>query len=245
MGYTLITGASSGIGSAVAVTLARQRDVILNGRDARRLENVRISCQEMGHAALVFPYDLAEPQNLGADLADYIKRSSLEIEAFVHCAGMTEVLSISRTKYQIGLKVMNVNYFSATEIICALLKKKVNGASLKDIVLITSIAAANGAQHQPHYCGSKGALEALRITLAKDLAPGVRVNAIAPGSFPTPMWETPLAPDNWRENWNPPTLLPPGAVQDVANAVKFLLSPDAAYLTGVLLPVNGGELVYK
>lgn len=245
MAYTLLTGASSGIGAAVARTLAQERNLILNGRDKERLEKTRRLCLEAGHDAILFPYDLAEPKNLGADLGTFIKENRLEIEAFVHCAGMTEVLSISRTKYHIGLKVMNVNYFSATEIISALLKKNINGKNLNSVIFITSIAAANGAPHQPHYCASKGALEALRVNLAKDLAPNVRVNAIAPGSFPTPMWETPLAPPDWRQSWNPPTLLPPGTVQDVANTVKFLLSPDAAYLTGVLLPVNGGELVYK
>lgn len=245
MAYTIITGASSGIGAAVAKTISKVRDVILNGRNPERLEQTRKECQLNGLNALAFPYDLGAPQNLGQDLAEFLHADKLTINAFVHCAGMTEVLPITKHKYNIGLKVMNVNYFSAVEIISALLKRRINGDNLEDIVLLTSIAAAQGAPHQPNYCGSKGALEALRITLARDLAPKVRVNAVAPGSFPTPMWETPLAPANWRENWNPPTLLAPGTVQDVANAVKFLLSEDSSYLTGVLLPVNGGELLYR
>lgn len=243
--YTLITGASSGIGAATAKLLARERNLILNGRSRERLEETAAACRNEGKESLLFVHDLEDAQNVGAALSAFLLENNARVENFVHCAGKTEVLSISRTKYHIGLSVMNVNYFSATEIISTLLKRRINGDALRNIVFITSIAASNGAPHQPHYCGSKGALEALRITLAHDLAPRVRVNAIAPGSFPTKMWQTPLAEADVLTNWNPPTLLPPGKVEDVANAVEFLLSDKAAYLTGVLLPVNGGEHIHK
>lgn len=247
--FTLVTGASSGIGRVVALTLARNRNLILNGRDEGRLNATRAECAargaDFGREALVFPCDLSRPQELGAALAAFMRDRGLRIDAFVHCAAIVEVLPMAKTRYHVGLEVMNVNYFSATEIISALLKRRVNGDALKDIVLITSIATTHGAPHQPHYCASKGALEALRIALARDLAPHVRVNAVAPGSFPTPMWETPLADPEWRQNWAPPTLLPPGSPQEVANTVEFLLSDKASYLTGVLLPVNGGEAFYR
>lgn len=247
--FTLVTGASSGIGRVIAKTLAQSRNLILNGRNKERLEKCRADCAvsgaERGRELLVFPFDLARPQELGEALADFLRDKAVQVNALVHCAGMVEVLPMAKTRYHVGLEVMNVNYFSVTEIISALLKRRINGDALKDIIFITSIAAANGAPHQPHYCASKGALEALRIALARDLAPHVRVNAVAPGSFPTPMWETPLAAPQWRETWDPPTLLPPGSPQEVANAVEFLLSDKGGYLTGVLLPVNGGERLYR
>lgn len=243
--YVLITGASSGMGAATAKLLSSEQNLIVSGRDQERLAEIAAVCTGHGHDVLVFPYDLSEPESLSGALGAFLCERRAHVEAFVHCAGMTEVLPIGRTKYHIGLQVMNVNYFSATEIISTLLKRKVNGASLKKIVLVTSIAASQGAPQQPHYCASKGALEALRITLARDLAPKIQVNAIAPGSFRTRMWNTPLADVPTEEDWNPPTLLPPGSVDDVAQAVRFLLSDAARYLTGVLLPVNGGELLYK
>ena len=243
--YTLITGASSGMGAATAKLLAQERNLILNGRDQGRLAEVASVCASHGQDILVFPYDLSEPEKLSEVLGALLRERSAQVDAFVHCAGMTEVLPVSKTRYHIGLRVMNVNYFSAVEIISTLLKRRVNAHSLKKIVLLTSIAAAQGAPQQPHYCASKGALEALRIALARDLAPVVQVNAIAPGSFRTPMWNTPLADPPTEEDWNPPTLLPPGSVDDVARVVQFLLSDAAKYLTGVLLPVNGGELLYK
>lgn len=242
--YTLLTGASSGIGRACALALSHERNLILNGRDVERLDETAGACRAHGHEALIFPYDLAEVATVGAALGAFLLEHGARVEAFVHCAGKTEVLPISKTRYLIGLEVMNVNYFSAVEIISTLLKRKINADALRDILFLTSIAATQGAPHQPHYCASKGALEALRITLARDLAPRVRVNAIAPGSFPTPMWQTPLA-ENIEGNWNPPTLLPPGEPVEVARAVTFMLSPAARYITGALLPVNGGELLYK
>lgn len=242
--YTLVTGASSGLGRACALLLAEERALVLNGRDVGRLDETAVACRAKGHEVLVFPYDLGEAATVGPALGAFLQEHGARVEAFVHCAGKTEVLPISKTRYHIGLEVMNVNYFSAVEIISTLLKRKINGESLRDILFLTSIAATQGAAHQPHYCASKGALEALRITLARDLAPRVRVNAIAPGSFPTPMWQTPLAEDV-EGSWNPPTLLPPGKPVEVARAVAFMLSSGARYITGALLPVNGGELLYK
>ncbi len=243
--YTLITGASSGIGAAAARLFSQERDIILNGRDWERLSEVAAACSVHGRNAIIFPYDLSETEGLAAALEEFLHKNAVLVDSFVHCAGMTEVLPITKTKYHVGLKVMNVNYFSATEIISTLLKRKINAGTLKKIVFVTSIAASQGAPHQPHYCASKGALEALRITLARDLAPKVQVNAVAPGSFRTRMWNTPLADIPAEENWHPPTLLPPGCVEDVAQAIHFLLSDAANYLTGVLLPVNGGELLYR
>lgn len=242
--YTLLTGASSGIGRACALVLSQERDLILNGRDRERLAETAAGCRANGHEVLLFPYDLADAATVGAALGKFLSEHEAHVDAFVHCAGKTEVLPINKTKYHIGLEVMNVNYFSAVEIISTLLKRKINGDFLRDILFLTSIAASQGAPHQPHYCASKGALEALRITLARDLAPRVRVNAIAPGSFPTPMWQTPLA-ENMADNWAPPTLLPPGEPVEVARVAAFMLSPAARYITGALLPVNGGELLYK
>lgn len=239
--YTFITGASSGMGEATARLLASSRNLILNGRDEARLASVGKACQAAGAQVALFPFDLEDAEHVGQALTDFLKPSGLAVEAFVHFAGMTEVLPISRTKYSIGLKVMNVNYFSATEIISTLLKKKVNGQNLTSIILTSSIIVPGGKPYQPHYCASKGAVTALGMALACELAPRTRVNVIAPGSFRTRIIQTTFADANEDAPWNPPTLLAPGGVEEVAKVARFLLSDDAAYLTGQIINVDGGE----
>ncbi|WP_165176386.1 SDR family oxidoreductase [Desulfovibrio sp. ZJ369] len=239
--YTLITGASSGMGEATAKLLSTSRNLVLHGRDEARLAAVGEACARNGADVALFPFDLEKADTVGAALTELLKARALPVEAFVHFAGMTEVLPMAKTKYSVGLRVMNVNYFSAAEIISALLKKKVNGQSLRNILLTSSIAVITGKKYQPHYCGSKGAINALGITLANELAPNIRVNVIAPGSFPTRIVQTTFVDAPLDGSWNPSTLLHPGTVDDVARIVRFLISEDASYLTGQIINVDGGE----
>lgn len=241
MPYIFITGASSGLGEATAKLLSQQYDCILLGRNQERLAAVSAECAQHGHTILQFPYDLVNVEPLAATLSAFLKEHDAQVEGFVHFAGMTEVLPMSKTKYSVGLQVMNVNYFSACEIISTLLKRRVNADCLNKIVLISSIAALVGAPHQPHYCASKGAIRTLTLALARDLAPKVRVNAVTPGSFQTRIWNTPLQNLTETPDWSPPSLLPPGKPFHVAHVVDFLLSEKAAYLTGVNITVDGGE----
>lgn len=239
--YTFITGASSGMGEATAKLLSSSRNLILNGRDEVRLDCVSEACRKNGADVIIFPFDLERADSLSLALSSLLKEKKVPIEAFVHYAGMTEVLPISRTKYSVGLKVMNVNYFSATEIISVLLKKKINQKNLNNIILTSSIVYAGGKPYQPHYSSSKGALTSLGLALATELAPNVRVNVIAPGSFQTRIAKTLFTDVSLNAPWNPPTLLSPGTVDDVARVVRFLLSSDASYLTGQIIYVDGGE----
>lgn len=240
--FTLITGASSGMGEATAILLSKTRNVVLTARNEERLSSVAKVCTENGNRVLYFPFDLSKADEVATHLQQFIKDNEIVIDSFVHCAGMTELLPISKTKYSIGLEVMNVNYFSATEIISTLLKKKTNNRMLKNIVLITSIVAEYGIKYQSHYSASKGALTSLAMTLANELAPEVRVNVIAPGSFNTRITHTLFVDvESQNREWNPPTLLKNGTVNDVAKAIQFLLSDDSSYITGQVLNVDGGE----
>ena len=239
--FTLITGASSGMGEATAKLLSHSRYLMLHGRNEERLASVGKEGSQHGRRIVLFPFDLEQAATVSTALTSLIHERELAVETFIHFAGMTEVLPISKTKYSVGLRVMNVNYFSATEIISALLKKKVNGAALRNIILVSSIATIGGKRYQPHYCASKGAINALGIALACELAPRIRVNVIAPGSFRTRITETTFADLSPDAPWDPPTLLPPGKVEDVARVIPFLLSEESSYLTGQILNVDGGE----
>lgn len=240
-GYTLITGASSGMGESTAYKLCKERNLILNGRNTDRLHLVAEKCRLYGHDVIEFSFDLSNANEVSKSLSDLLLDNKVYVDTFIHCAGMTEVLPISRTKYSVGLEVMNVNYFSATEIISTLLKKKINQASLTNIVLISSIIAEGGKKYQPHYCASKGALESLTKALACELAPKVRVNAIAPGSFKTRIINTVFKNNDENAPWAPPTLLEPKTVESIAKTVNFLVSDASDYITGQIINVDGGE----
>lgn len=236
---TMITGASSGLGEATALRLAQEHDLLLHGRDEERLNEIAERCRASGHRVYTFRYDFAGPENLSADLAGFLTEHDLKVENFLHFAGMTEVLPISKSKYSVGLEVFNVNYFAATEIIGALTRRRINGPVLRRVVLCSSYLAQMGCRYQPHYCASKGALEALCLALACELAPQVSVNVIAPGYFNTRITKTLFVdPD---ASFEPKTLLPPRDRDTVAQVAEFLLSEAAAYLTGVVFPVDGGE----
>ena len=237
--YTFITGASSGIGQGTAKLLSETRNLLLHGRDLERLEETRRQCAAHGHNVQLFPYDFQEISTLRDDLTAFLTEKGIRVGEFLHFAGMTEVLPISKTKYSVGLKVMNVNYFSATEIISTLLKKRVNGDALHNIVLIVSMAPVIGIACQPHYGSSKGAIHTLTLSLARELAPAVRVNCISPGTFNTRILQTPFfSPD---KDWKSISLIPCSGVEDVAKAARFLLSEDSHYITGQILFVDGGE----
>lgn len=237
--YTLITGASSGMGEATAKYLSHSRNLILNGRDHARLEAVAKECRQNGADVRVFEFDLELASDLAQTFSNFLGQTQLPVDAFAHFAGMTETLPVNRTKYSVGLKVMNVNYFSAVEIISTLLKKKANQKNLRTILLVSSILAYGGRKYQPHYCASKGAIISLAKALACELAPSIRVNVIAPGSFKTRM----AMPIFQKEEiaWAPAALLPPAEVEEAANLAAFLLSEKAAYLTGQVIDLDGGE----
>ena len=237
--YIFITGASSGLGEATAKLLSKQYNVVLNGRDEDRLNSVSNDCIKNGNKVETFSFDLVRAQEVAEQLTNFLIKKNIEVFCFIHFAGMTEVLPISKTKYSVGLEVMNVNYFSATEIISTLLKKKSNHKALKNVILVSSIISEGGKKYQPHYCASKGAINSLTHALACELAPSVRVNAVSQVSFKTRIVDTVFVDQT--EDWNPPTLLAPGDVEDLAKVVRFLVSDDSSYITGQIINVDGGE----
>ena len=240
--YVLITGASSGMGAQCAKRLSSKHNLVLLARDHERLNQVAIECKKNGKSILTLQFDLKNVQELASTIKQFILEHEIRISSFLHFAGMTEVLPISKTKYSVGLDVMNVNYFSATEIICTLLKKRINLDSLNSIVLVSSIIPEGGKKYQPHYCASKGALESLAKALACELAPKVRCNVISPGSFKTRIINTVFQSDATQsEQWNPPTLLEPKGVDEIAKVAEFLISENSSYITGQVIYVDGGE----
>src|SRR5690349_22669804 len=122
--YTLLTGASSGIGAAIARRLGRERALILGGRDAGKLGEV--AGGDSKH--LLWPYDLREVRGIQASLSGVMAERQAVVEAFVHCAGVVKVMPARLMEPDVVQEVMDVNVSSAIQIVRTLLKKPNQGA---------------------------------------------------------------------------------------------------------------------
>jgi NAD(P)-dependent dehydrogenase (short-subunit alcohol dehydrogenase family) len=238
--YVLITGASSGIGRAIAVRLSNEYRLVLHGRDAQRLEDTRSRCVQPDRH-LTWSYDLREPGGLAENLCDFIKQKAIGIECFIHSAGILKILPIRSVDCQTLSEVMNVNFVSASAIISQLAKKKVNGQRLRSVLLISSIASNFGAPGFSMYSASKGALDGLMRSLAIELAPKVRVNSLLPGGIRTPMTAEMLADPEVKAKFDRDYPLGLGEVDDIVNATAFLVSEQAKWITGQQIIVDGGR----
>jgi NAD(P)-dependent dehydrogenase (short-subunit alcohol dehydrogenase family) len=240
--YTLITGASSGLGRGAAIRLSRGCNLILHGRSRERLEETRGMCVNPGRHT-VWSFDLKNPGELAASLTPLLAASGRCVEAFVHCAGMVTVLPMRSVDYGTAQEIINVNFFSAAEIVHVLLKKKVNSQRLANILFISSIWSRFGARGHSAYCASKAALDGLMRALAVELAPAIRVNSILPGAIETPMAAQIFADPAIVEKLARDYPMGVGRPDDIADAIEFVLSAKARWLTGQQIVIDGGRSV--
>jgi len=183
--HTLVTGASSGLGRSAAVRLSRERNLILHGRNRERLEETLRMCLHP-ERHVVWEFDLKHPGELAGSLTPLLAASGRAVESFVHCAGMVTALPMRSVDYSVAQEIMNVNFFSAAEIVHVLLKRKVNGQRLTDILFISSIWSRFGARAHSAYCASKAAERFINDGLRQDLlGTPIRVTSVNPGMVET------------------------------------------------------------
>lgn len=238
--YVLITGASSGIGREMAISLSGEHRLILNGRDAERLEQTRLACQAP-YRHRCWPHDLADVTTLASALPAFLQQHDALVVGFVHCAAQLKVLPLRSITIAHAQDVMNTNVLAALEITRLLLRKDVNRKMLTSIVFVSSIASQFGARGFTTYCASKAALDGLMKALAVELAPDVRVNSVLPGSIRTPMTETIFADPATAERLVKDYPLGIGLPSDITHAVTFLMSDQARWITGHQMVVDGGR----
>jgi NAD(P)-dependent dehydrogenase (short-subunit alcohol dehydrogenase family) len=238
--YLLITGASSGIGRDMAVALSAKYRLILNGRDVERLEATRLQCRSPDRQ-LCWARDLVDVDGLDGTLAPFLKEHGASVAGFVHCAAMLNVLPLRSITVEHAQQVMNVNVLAAMEIVKVLRRKNVNGRALASVVFISTIASQFGAKGFTAYCASKAALDGLMKALAVELAPDVRVNSVLPGGVRTAMTESMFADPATAERLLRDYPLGAGLPSDVTDAVEFLLSDRARWITGHQMVVDGGR----
>lgn len=234
-----VTGASQGIGKACALELARAgADVVLASRNLERLEKVADEVRAVGREALVVSLDLANPDTIKPAFAKAQEKFS-KIDILVNNAGVTRdglVLRMKRADWQ---EVLDTNLTGAYLCIQAALAGMVKRRYGR-IVNIASVVGQSGNPGQANYVSSKAGLIGLTKAVATEVAKrNITVNAVAPGFIATAMTEK--IPEEAREKIM--ARVPIGRMGtdlEVAHAVRFLASDDAAYITGHVLNVNGG-----
>lgn len=240
---TLITGASSGFGRSIAQKLAPSRRLLLAGRSRERLEAVRTTCADP-ERHLLWVRDLSDLQGISDALASVLGAEDISIEHFIHSAGVISIQYARAVEMSFVTQLFNVNLFSAMEIIRTLTQKKRNKGALRSITLISSIASRVGAKGYSAYAASKGALNALCLSLAVELSPTIRVNTVLPGIIETEMNKEHFANPDFVAFVRDTQPLGFGRPEDVAAAVEFLASDCARWITGQELVVDGGRSVF-
>lgn len=239
--YTLITGASSGIGRQIAARLSSTRSLVIHGRNRSLLNETLSMCHPGKHK--IWEFDLENVLELQAALTHFCAENGIAISEFIHCAGMPAVVGARLMSASQIQKVFNVNTISALEI-CATLLKKSNQSALVNIVFLSSIWGSFGSTGHTAYSASKGALDSAMRSLAVELAPKIRVNSIALGAVDTPMATAALSDPRIRDHAERNYPLGIGSPEYVSSVCEFLLSGSAAWITGQVMVVDGGRTAH-
>lgn len=244
MPNALITGASRGIGRAIAVRLAADGyKVIINYRqNAKAAEQVCRQIQQNGGSALPLPADVSQPEAV-AQLFEQIQTQLGGVDVLVNNAGIAHFGLISDLTLAEWRRIFAVNVDGAFNCIQAAIPHMIH--QKKGVIInIASIWGLVGASCEAAYSASKGALIALTKALAKELGPSqIRVNCVAPGVIDTEM-NSRLNPDEIAALKDETPLGCLGRPEDVAAAVSWLTSPQAQFITGQIISPNGGFTIY-
>jgi 3-oxoacyl-[acyl-carrier protein] reductase len=232
----LVTGASGGIGSAVAKALAGQgARVALSGT---REEALKAVAAEIGGDCVILPCNLSDAASVDALVPSAVEALG-QLDILVNNAGVTRDNLIMRMKDEEWDDVIRINLEAAFRLIRAASKPMMK-ARFGRIITITSVVGATGNPGQANYAASKGGLTAMSKALAQELASrNITVNCVAPGFITSPM--TDVLPDAQKEALTariPAGRLGEGA--EIGAAVAYLASHDASYVTGQTIHVNGG-----
>ena len=241
---SLITGASRGIGAAVAKALARQgSDVLLLARDIQKLEAVAAEIKAMGRKAATYQLDLSNSKQVNSFLQSEVK--TLEnLDNFISNAAFSIFSSFMKSSMEDFDKLFTVNVKGAM-----LLAQKAAEYMVKrgqgNITFITSINALSALPSQTMYSSTKAMLESLMKSAAAELAgKGVRVNSVVPGAIKTDM-NPHFTPEKIKEVEK---MIPCGRVgesEEIADVVAFLCSDAARYMYGSSVVIDGGMLLRK
>ncbi len=238
----IVTGASQGIGESIALELAReQAEVILVDVQKDKLEKVVDKIEKSGGKAAAFSVDVSR-----FDLVEETVKAILEkfqkIDFVVNNAGITRDNLLMRMTEDEWDAVMAVNLKGVFNFSKAVIRHMISNRSGR-IVNLASVVGLMGNAGQTNYSASKAGVVGLTKSLAREVAArGITVNAIAPGYIATAMTDA-LSEDIKKMFVDIIPMKRFGTPEEVAYVVKFLVSDEAAYITGQVISINGGMLM--
>lgn len=239
----LVTGASRGIGKAIALLLAENGvDVAVNfAGSTAAAEAVAAEIEKMGRKAILVQGDVSQTE-VCAEMVDKVVKELGHIDILVNNAGITRDTLLLRMKEEDWDAVLNTNLkgvFNCTKAVVKYMAKQRSGA----IVNISSVVALMGNAGQANYAAAKAGILGFTRSVAKEMAArGIRVNAVTPGFIKTDMTSV-LSEKVVAAMEASIPLARLGEPEDIAKAVLFLVSDNAAYITGQTLHVDGGMVM--
>ncbi|BAQ69474.1 3-ketoacyl-ACP reductase [Rhodovulum sulfidophilum] len=232
----LVTGASGGIGGAIARGLHAQGATV--GLSGTREAPLAELAAELGERAHVLPCNLSDPEGVEA-LPKAATEAMGGLDILVNNAGITRDMLFMRLKDEDWQSVLDVNLTAAMRL-CRGAMRGMMKARWGRIVNITSVVGTTGNPGQANYCAAKAGLVGLSKSLAHELASrGVTVNCVAPGFIATAMTDK-LTDDQKGGILGAVPMGRMGTPEEIAAAVVYLASPEAGYVTGATVHVNGG-----
>jgi 3-oxoacyl-[acyl-carrier protein] reductase len=233
----LVTGATGGIGAAIAKTLAKQgAKLILSGTREEKLKELQ---QELGGDHKILPCNLSDVNEVEALFEKAEELVGGQIDILVCNAGITRDNLLLRMKNEDFEQVLDVN-LKSTFILNRNAIKKMMKRRWGRIINIASVVGVTGNPGQANYVASKAGMIGMSKSMAQEIASrGITINCVAPGFIESPMTDA----LNDQQKQAILTKIPVGKMgssQDIANGVAFLASEEAAYITGNTLHINGG-----
>lgn len=239
----LVTGASQGIGAAIALRFAKEGYTVAvhssNRQESRqKAERIAQQCRELGAEAACFAADVSDYAQCDALIKD-VKAAYGRLDVLVNNAGITRdnlLLRMSEEQYDAVIASNQKSVYMLMKLAGSIMLRQKSGR----IINMASVAGLYGNMGQCNYSASKGAVIAMTKTAAKELgARGITVNAIAPGFIETPMTDS-MTDQQKEAILSRITLGRAGTPEDVAAAVAFLAGEGGSYITGQVLEVSGG-----